>query len=168
MPKKGFDIIGDISALNAHKAAVKRGMAREAQIAATSAREKVRQDAPIDTLGLVESVYIASRKPNGQLASDYGAALADAKARNPDVERRDQAEPPIDAPPARDDSAWAGVGIAVSYADPIIEGYHNVRGDKAMPPNDFFNPNIAEVDANYRKDSNLMLQEEVQKLNRRK
>jgi len=157
-----FDCSKEIKALETHKRGVSAAMARAAKAGANLARDEVVAGAPEKTKALKTAVYVVTQEASGAATSDYYTQLAAAEALNPNIERAGQALPPIPVPASKADTAWAGLSIAVSYGDLLIEGYH--KGGREVPPNDFWNPAIGRADRAYQALAQAELDAEVTKL----
>ena len=164
MAKFGFDCSNDIKRFQSHKTGVKRAMIRAGKETVKEAQREIRQAAPVETGALQTAVYVQTRELNGTVSGDYESNVVEAAGKNMDIENEGKALDRVELPPAGEAGSVSGVGIAVSYADPIIEGYHNVLTDRAVPPNDFFHPACEVVESRYPARAQTELDKEAKKL----
>ena len=164
MPKSGFDCSGDIKRFQSHKTGVRRAMIRAGKEAAREAQDGIRGAAPVDTGALQTAVYIQTRELNNSISGDYEKNSDEAARKNPDIEREGKKMEKVDLPPSGSVGSISGVAVAVNYADPLIEGYHNVLTGQAVPPNDFFHPACEAAEARYPNRAQSELDTEIKNL----
>jgi hypothetical protein len=118
-------------------------------------------------------MYVSTREYNGSVSSDYESHIAQAAIQNFRLNGgmgiEAQALDPVEPSPAGVGSAKSAsvMGIPVSYAAPLIEGFYSVRAGRDIPGNDFFTPGCDEAQKAYEKDSQQMLKDAARTFERR-